>query len=122
MSLSPQRLVDGSRTPGVYRVVGRPAEISAALAQAGWRAVVVDASATVPDFYTRVAAALDFPAYFGRNLDALWDCLTDLTEPTALVLADWASLAVAQPDAWARLFSVLSERCEEAPAFAVVLS
>lgn len=26
----------------------------------------------------RVAAALEFPPHFGRNLDALYDCLTDL--------------------------------------------
>ncbi len=26
----------------------------------------------------KVAAALEFPAHFGRNLDALYDCLTDL--------------------------------------------
>ncbi len=26
---------------------------------------------------------LDFPDYYGRNMDALWDCLTDMiTDPT----------------------------------------
>lgn len=29
-------------------------------------------------FHDIVAAKLEFPAYYGRNLDALWDCLTDL--------------------------------------------
>ena len=28
--------------------------------------------------------ALCLPAYYGRNLDALYDCLTDLYEPTEL--------------------------------------
>lgn len=26
---------------------------------------------------TSIAKACDFPAYFGHNWDALWDCLTD---------------------------------------------
>jgi RNAse (barnase) inhibitor barstar len=26
-----------------------------------------------------IAAAMDFPDYFGRNLDALYDCLLDLS-------------------------------------------
>jgi len=26
----------------------------------------------------RIRDALDFPAYYGCNLDALWDCLTDM--------------------------------------------
>ena len=31
------------------------------------------------DFYDAVAAALSFPDWFGRNLDALHDCLGDLS-------------------------------------------
>lgn len=34
---------------------------------------------TKDDFYDAVAAALSFPAWFGRNLDALYDCLRDLS-------------------------------------------
>lgn len=40
-------------------------------------------------FFTTLAAALAFPAYFGRNWDAVYDCLTDLAcghGPTAVVL------------------------------------
>ncbi|MBQ6357428.1 MAG: barstar family protein [Clostridia bacterium] len=33
-----------------------------------------------------LAAELRFPAYFGRNLDALHDCLTDIGAPTRLIL------------------------------------
>jgi RNAse (barnase) inhibitor barstar len=32
----------------------------------------------LPGFYTEIAAVLQFPSYFGRNFDALYDCLTDL--------------------------------------------
>ena len=36
--------------------------------------------------YDYLAAELRFPAYFGRNLDALHDCLTDIGAPTRLIL------------------------------------
>ena len=36
--------------------------------------------------YGYLAAELRFPAYFGRNLDALHDCLTDIGAPTRLIL------------------------------------
>ena len=31
-----------------------------------------------------LTAALDFPDWYGRNLDALYDCLTDLAEETEI--------------------------------------
>ena len=37
----------------------------------------------VYDYLTRELA---FPAYFGRNLDALHDCLTDIGAPIRLIL------------------------------------
>ena len=42
----------------------------------------------VYDYLTRELA---FPAYFGRNLDALHDCLTDVATPTRLVLTGTGS-------------------------------
>lgn len=38
------------------------------------------------DLHERIADKLDFPAYYGRNLDALYDCLTDISEETHVVL------------------------------------
>ena len=29
---------------------------------------------------------LDLPAYYGRNLDALYDCLTDISEDTTIIV------------------------------------
>ncbi len=31
---------------------------------------------TIEDFYAIAIKELSLPAYFGNNLDALWDCLT----------------------------------------------
>lgn len=36
--------------------------------------------------YSHLARELSFPAWFGRNLDALYDCLTDISSPTRLIL------------------------------------
>lgn len=31
-----------------------------------------------------IAQQMQFPHYYGRNLDALFDCLTDIDQPTAI--------------------------------------
>ena len=41
--------------------------------------------------YDYLQGELRFPAWFGRNLDALHDCLTDIGEPTRLVLTGTGS-------------------------------
>ena len=40
--------------------------------------------------YDFLQAELGFPPYFGRNLDALHDCLADLSAPTRLILTGTA--------------------------------
>ena len=49
---------------------------------------VLDVSAceTAEDLHRALAEGLHFPAWYGGNLDALHDCLTDLHEPTKLVV------------------------------------
>ena len=32
------------------------------------------------EFWKRIRETLDFPDYFGNNLDAMWDCLTDYVD------------------------------------------
>lgn len=115
-------LVDGSLTPGVYRVLGNPTEIDAAVSDAGWRSAVLPPTATTNDFYTEIAAALGFGGHFGRNLDALWDSLTDLEQPTAVILVDWVRYARARPERWADILAIFDERSELSPPFAVVLA
>ena len=36
------------------------------------------------DIHSYLAEKMDFPGYYGKNLDALYDCLTDIFEPTAV--------------------------------------
>lgn len=33
-----------------------------------------------------IAKTLDFPAHYGRNLDALYDCLTELSQETHITV------------------------------------
>ncbi len=56
------------------------------------REILVDEAsfASVADVHSHLARELDFPAYYGVNLDALNDCLSDVDEPVhfSVFLAD----------------------------------
>jgi RNAse (barnase) inhibitor barstar len=116
------RLLGGARTPGVYTSDRDPADVRAALARAGWSTALLGPASTTEGFYDEVAAALDLPEYFGRNLDALWDCLTDLETPTVVIVSEWTRFAEARPSRWAAILDVFAERCSRPPDFAVVLA
>lgn len=61
----------------------------------------------------RVAAALDFPATFGSNWDALFDCLADMSWRPAtgylLVLEHAAALRAAEPEVFDTAVAILSD-------------
>lgn len=65
--------------------------------------------------------AMNFPDHYGVNLDALTDCLRDLTDPTVLIWADGATFADKHPKAWQAISDVLAERVKGEPPFAFVL-
>lgn len=47
------------------------------------------------EFHRLLSQTLSFPEWYGNNLDALYDCLTDLREPVHLILENWDSLSPA---------------------------
>lgn len=55
-----------------------------------------------------LAEKLGFPPYYGKNLDALHDCLTDIAEDTAIILQN-------SPETDPRFLAVLRDSEEENP-------
>lgn len=41
---------------------------------------------TKEEVHDYIAKGLDFPDYYGKNLDALHDCLTDISQPVLISL------------------------------------
>lgn len=69
-----------------------------------------DRAATLDAF----ALALRFPDYFGRNLDALLDCLRELDESASLIW-DGADLRAADPAGYSGILGVLGQFAQERP-------
>ena len=53
--------------------------------------ITIDCLGFVPrsDLHRAFADALAFPDHYGNNLDALHDCLTDISEETRIRLLNW---------------------------------
>lgn len=107
---------------GVFRVLASPDTVAAELAGGGWRVAELPELTRRGDFYAALRHALDLPDWTGTNLDALWDVLTDLTEPTVLIWHRYATFAMARPEPWRRILEVLEERAALEPPFAVLLT
>ena len=58
---------------------------------------------------------LDLPDWYGRNLDALYDCLTDLSEPASLRLVHFDTLSERLGHYAAALRAVLRDASAENP-------
>lgn len=41
---------------------------------------------SVPALHKYLRSALALPAHYGANLDALYDCLTEIAEPTQIIV------------------------------------
>ncbi|MEU7577807.1 barstar family protein [Streptomyces sp. NPDC041068] len=74
---------------------------------AGWTTVTLSLAGVADKaaFMERCAEVLDLPDWFGRNWDALADCLTDLSwAPAArgrlLVVSGWQEYAGQAPGEW----------------------
>ena len=82
----------------------------------GWRTAVVDGTtiSSKAELLDALAAALEFPPYFGRNWDALNDSLTDLApaEGYLIVYAASGVLGRSDPAALATAREILANAAE----------
>ena len=64
---------------------------------------------------------LALPDFYGENLDALYDLLTEREEETVLVLGHWRQLSVLLGDYGISLLETLREASEAHPLVEIVL-
>lgn len=77
---------------------------------------------TPADVHQALAQALSFPDYYGHNLDALFDCLTDITEQTQLTLVNFHALHYAVGDWCGKLLYVFRQACQENPCLSIMMT
>ena len=80
---------------------------------------VIDCSriANPEDFHDALVEALVLPQWYGSNLDALYDCLTAITQETEIVLRHFDDLN----DMYAGFQTVFREASEENPRIRIVV-
>lgn len=110
-------LLEGVRPPGVYRWTSRahPAAMRRELAALDWGCHLLDGR-TVTDrerFFDACTESLALPAWFGRNFDALADCLADLSwlpgSGHVLLWQQYGVFAGHDPASWATAREVFAE-------------
>ena len=106
------------RKSGVYRTIQIPGEVQEAARVAKLRVIEVDASAasTKAQVLGLLGRALEFPSWFGRNWDALEDCLTDagwIAHPGVMVCIEgFGAYAKADADGFAILLDIFKTSAE----------
>jgi RNAse (barnase) inhibitor barstar len=112
--------------PGVFTVPGPVADAVAAATEHGLTPYVVPEQSSKAALLDAIARALSFPAWFGHNLDALADCLGDLSwlpdGPLALIWQRPSALRSADPASYAAVNEILARAAEESRRTARPLS
>ncbi|MGZ4463861.1 MAG: barstar family protein [Nocardioides sp.] len=120
-------LLAGRTPPVTYRWHGAldVTDVRRAVEHAGWHLAHHDGwtEETKAEFLAGIGATLDFPGHYGRNFDALADCLGDLTADTVLLWDGWGPFARADERAFSVALTVLGGRvhAERGGRFAVLL-
>jgi RNAse (barnase) inhibitor barstar len=125
MTASFASLLDGSTSTDLFSWRGDPdRDLVGEAESAGWRALHLDTTDvhSVEGFYDEVTTAWGLPSWFGRNLDALFDVLGDLTvTPLVLVWDGLRELSAIDPMQAAAVLDVLRDAVGQAASFAVIV-
>ncbi len=101
------------------------AELVRSLQRDGVDVRVVPAGTSKPDSLELFGEALRFPHWYGRNLDALYDCLLGLVSasdrPVHVVWDGTAGLRRDHPEVYAAIVQVLDDVEAEAETFAATV-
>ncbi len=118
-------VLSGDTTPGLFEWRGDAAtDIAGAGRSAGWVVREIDTREAhdSAEMYDQIAAAWELPAWFGRNLDALWDVLGDLAvAPLLVVWTGYGDLADVDPQLAQTVLELLRDASTQAQAIAVVV-
>ena len=74
-----------------------------------------------PAAHSHLAERLELPSWYGRNLDALYDVLTDISRETELILRDPGAVAEQLGRYGEALLDTLREAAESNPNLTVTL-
>lgn len=64
-------------------------------------------------FHEYISKKIDFPAYYGQNFDAFWDCLLDMDSNSTIRVEGLADLRKNLPDTFEKLNKCISDYREE---------
>lgn len=65
------------------------------------------------EFHSRISQLMNFPDYYGKNLDALFDVLTDICEETLLVIEEDSQLQDQMETYYPRIVKTLKAASRE---------
>lgn len=85
------------------------------------RIITIDC-ARIPDkktFHTVLEETLEFPSWYGKNLDALHDCLTEIFTDTQLQFTNWSALEDALGHYAAAIQWAMTHAAQENPCIEV---
>jgi RNAse (barnase) inhibitor barstar len=108
------RLLAGRTPPGVYRwnAVYDVEDVRHTVEHAGHRFAYLDGWVleSKAEVLTELGRALGFGEHYGRNLDALADCLTEVAADTVLLWDGWGPFARAHERTFRTIGSILRAR------------
>ena len=120
-----EAVLAGAASPGLFSWRGESdRDLAGEARAAGWHALSLDTRyvTSFDEFYDELASAWALPEWFGRNLDALFDVLGDLSRrPTVIVWDGLRELADIDPLRASAVVEVLRDASGQAPALVVIV-